>query len=433
MITVEISNIWGSVSLPDLLGLEAEIAAAHAALTDPDDPHKALSGWTELPFQISLEEELRIQEAAERIRGENDVLVVISADDGALGAQAVIELLQGTHRNLTRKLGDPQIFFTGNDLSAQGYQELTCLLEGKDFSLCLIQPSDSTPECGILFRNLRWLLERRYGTDESRRRIYAILGDVPLTKTAREEDWEMFSIPAYSYGGFHALGCAGLLPMAVAGIDIAHVLKGARDAAEQLQRRSFENPAWLYAAVRNLMDRRGMHTEVIASFAPGFSTLGQWWQRLFARAGGKSGHGIFPVAVTYPDGLPGFGQRIQQGRRDLFETVLRFPAEKTATSIVSDVKDTDGLNYLTNRPTSFVTSCACNAVISAHADGGIPVICIDCGENSPQGLGALLYFLQLSSALSALAMEVDPNSREGLAPYQEELYRLLGKPEDGRI
>ena len=431
MINVDISNIWGSVSLPDLLALEAEVSAAHTALMDGTGPGSEYTGWLDLPVSQPTEEIGRILEAAERIREESDVLIVIGIGGSCLGARAAIELLQGPNRNLTRGKGDPRIFFAGNTLSTRQYSELLRLLEGKDYSLCVISKSGTTLEPAIAFRSLKWLLERKYGTDEARRRIYAITDAEhgALRRMAEEEDWETFVIPGDVGGRFSVLSPVGLLPMAVAGIDIAEVLRGAYEAKESCGLRSFENPAWLYAAVRNLMHRSGKAIELLTSFEPGFRMMGAWWQQLFGESEGKDGKGLFPATAEFTADLHSLGQLIQEGQRNLFETVIRFGPPEQPMTIMEDVKDADGLNYLAGQTLAFVEEQAYLGTLAAHTDGGVPVICVDCGDLEEKTLGELIWFFQLSCGISAYTLGVNPFNQPGVERYKENMFRNLGRPE----
>ena len=255
MIEVDISNIWGQITLPELLGIEKEVFAAHMALSEGSGAGKEYLGWLNLPTREETPELKRIQAAAEKIRRDSQVCVVIGIGGSYLGPRAAIELLQGPNRNIDKGKGDPQIFFAGNSLSTRHWNELRDLLDGKDFSVIVISKSGTTMEPAIALRSLRWMLERKYGTDEANSRIYAITDPCSgaLRQMAEEEGWESFSIPPSVGGRFSVLTAVGLLPMAVAGIDILEVLKGAMDGKDAYDLRSFENPVWLYAAVRNLM------------------------------------------------------------------------------------------------------------------------------------------------------------------------------------
>ena len=431
MITVDISGVWGDLSLPDLLAIEQEVAAAHAILAEGTGSGAAFRDWQKLPTREETEEIQRIRKAAEKIRSDSDACVVIGIGGGYLGARAVMELLQGPNRNLCRGKGDPQIFFAGNSLSTRQWNALTELLEGKELSLIVISRSGTTLEPAIAFRALRWMLERKYGTDEAAKRIYVATDPEsgPLRKMAAEEHWEAFAIPAGVGGRFSVLSPAGLLPMAVAGIDILEVLQGAMDAKEAYDLRSFENPVWLYAGVRNALYRQGKAIELLASFEPGFRYFGCWWQQLFGQSEGKDGKGIFPAAAEFTADLYSLGQLIQQGQRNLFETVVRFvPPEKTHTIGVY-WQDREGLGYLEGKTLDFVEEMAFQGTVAAHEEGGVPVLTVDCGELNERAVGELIYFFQLSCAVSAYTLGVDPFDQPGMEAYQTNMFRLLGKPE----
>ncbi|MBQ8835428.1 MAG: glucose-6-phosphate isomerase [Oscillospiraceae bacterium] len=431
MIQVDISNIWGELSLRDLLAIEKEVFDAHAALTDGTGAGADFRGWLNLPLREPTQEITRVQNVAEKIRSDSDVCVVIGIGGSYLGPRAAIELLQGPNRNMGKGRGDPQIFFAGNGLSTRHYNELLGLLEGKDFSLIVISKSGTTTEPAIAFRGLRWLLERKYGTDEANRRIYAITDPVSgaLRQMAQQQGWESFVIPPSTGGRFSVLTPVGLLPMAVAGIDILAVLNGAVDGKEAYDLRSFENPAWLYAAVRNLMYRSGKAIEVFASFEPGFKMFGGWWQQLFGESEGKDGKGIFPVPAELTADLHSLGQLIQQGQRNLFETMLRFDPPEKQMTILGDVQNLDGLNYLEGKTMDFVDEMAFQGTVEAHVDGGVPVITMDCGQLDDRKVGELFYFLELSCALSAYVLGVNPFNQPGVEFYKRNMFQLLGKPE----
>lgn len=430
MINVDISNIWGQVSLPDLLALEKETAAAHMTLTNGDGAGSDFLGWMNLPVNEPTGEMKRIQAAAEKIRGDSDVFVVIGIGGSYLGARAAIELLQGPNRNIGKGKGDPQICFAGNSLSTRHWNELLRLLEGKDFSLAVISKSGTTTEPAIAFRGLRWLLERKYGTDEANRRIYAVTDpcEGALRQMAEEEGWETFVIPPNVGGRFSVLSPVGLLPIAVAGIDIAAVMQGAYEAKETYDLRSFENPVWLYATVRNLLYRNGKAIELLESFEPGFKMMGAWWQQLFGESEGKDGCGLFPVSAELTADLHSLGQMIQQGRRNMFETMIRFDAPEQKMTIMGDVKDLDGLNYIAGKTLDFVDEKAYLGTVAAHVDGGVPVITMDVGELNDKKLGELFYFFELSCGISAYMLGVDPFNQPGVELYKRNMFHLLGKP-----
>ena len=430
MIKVDISNIWGELSLPQLLSIEAELSATHMTVTDGSGAGSEYLGWLELPDRAPTAEHMRILAAAHQIRQTSEVLVVIGIGGSYLGSRAAIELLQGANRNLGKGKGDPMILFAGNNLSTRAWNELLRLLEGKDFSICVISKSGTTLEPAIAFRNLRWLLERRCGTAQAKRRIYAITdaGKGALRQMADEEGWETFIIPDNVGGRFSVLSPVGLLPMAAAGLDVMAMLKGAAKAKRDYDLRSFENPVWLYSAIRNLMYRRGKAIELLESFEPGFRMMGGWWQQLFGESEGKDGQGLFPAYAELTADLHSLGQLIQDGRRNLFETMVRFDPPVKKMLIGQDVKDLDGLNYLSGKPLSFVEEQAFQGTMAAHADGGCPVVAIDCGELNETTLGELFYFFELSCAVSAYLLGVNPFDQPGVEGYKRNMLQLLGKP-----
>ena len=431
MIKVDISNVWGQLSLPDLLAAEQEVAEAHRTLADGTGDGNDFLGWLNLPVKEETEEMKRIQKAADRIRKNSDVFVVIGIGGSYLGPRAAIELMQGCNHNMGKGKGNPQIYFAGNTLSTRAWNELQRLLEGKDFSLAVISKSGTTTEPAIAFRALKWLLERKYGTDEANSRIYAITDPVKgaLRQMATEEGWETFVIPPAAGGRFSVLTAVGLLPMAVAGMDIRKVMRGAFDAKEQYHNlRSFENPVWLYAGVRNLLYRNGKTTEIMASWEPGYRMMGGWWQQLFGESEGKDGKGIFPVSVEFTADLHSLGQMIQQGERNIFETMIRFDAPEQTATVGSDVKNLDGLNYLAGKQLDFVDEQAYLGTLAAHVDGGVPVITMDMGELNDEKLGEMFYFFELSCGVSAYMLGVNPFNQPGVEFYKRNMFRLLGKP-----
>ena len=430
MVQVDISNVWGQISLPDLLGLEKEIFDAHNTLTEGTGAGSEFRGWLELPTLELTDEMIRIRSAAERIRQSSDVFVVIGIGGSYLGSRAAIELLQGCNRNIGKGKGNPQIYFAGNTLSTRRWNELQRLLDGKDFSIAIISKSGTTTEPAIAVRALRWMLERKYGTDEARRRTYAITDPTSgaLRQMATEEGWETFVIPPDVGGRYSVLTAVGLLPMAVAGIDITEVMRGAAEAKEEYNLRSFENPVWLYAALRNLMQRSGKAIEILESFEPGFRTFGGWWQQLFGESEGKDGKGLFPVYAEFTADLHSLGQIIQQGERNIFETMVRFAPPAQKYTIGSDYKDLDGLNYLAGTTLDFVDEQAYLGTLAAHVDGGVPVITMDCGELNARKVGELFYFFELACGISAYTLGVNPFDQPGVEHYKRNMFALLGKP-----
>ena len=430
MITVDISNVWGQVALPDLLAMEKEVADAHMALTEGSGAGSDYLGWLELPDRKPTEEIKRIQKAAKKIRLDSDVCVVVGIGGSYLGPRAAIELLQGPNRNLGKSKGDPQIFFAGNSLSTRHWNELKELLKEKDFSVIVISKSGTTTEPAIAFRGLRWMLERKYGTDQANKRIYAVTDPCrgALRQMATEEGWEAFNIPPSVGGRYSVLTVVGLLPMAVAGIDILAVMNGAAGAKEDYALRSYDNPVWLYAAVRNLLYRKGKSIELFASQEPGFKMFGAWWQQLFGESEGKQGKGLFPATAEFTADLHSLGQLIQQGQRNLFETLVHFDPPEQKHIIGAEWKNLDGLNYLEGKTLDYVDEQAYQGTVAAHVDGGVPVITMDCGVLDEAKVGELFYFLELSCGISAYVLGVNPFNQPGVEEYKRNMFRLLGKP-----
>ena len=430
MIEVDLSNVWGQITLPKLLAMEKEVFDAHMTLSEGTEENSDYLGWMKLPVREATEEMQRICKAAQKIRTDSEVCVVVGIGGSCVGSRAAIELLQGPNRNIGKGKGDPQIFFAGNSLSTRHWNELMGLLEGKDFSVIVISKSGTTTECAIAFRGLRWMLERKYGTDEANARIYAVTDPCQgaLRQMAEAARWETFVIPRNVGGRFSVLTAVGLLPMAVAGIDILEVMNGAMDAKESYDLRSYENPVWLYAAVRNLLYRSGKGIEIFESFEPGFRVMGSWWQQLFAQSEGKNGKGIFPATAELTADLHAIGQLVQQGERNLFETMVRFAPPEAKHVIGSDWNDLDGLNYLEGKTLDFVEEQAFQGALTAHVDGQVPVITMDCGALNARTVGELFYFLELACSISAYILGVNPFDQPGVKFYKQNMFALLGKP-----
>ncbi len=428
MINVDISNVWGECSLNDLLGLEKEVFEAHKMLIERKGPGNDYLGWLDLPSFEATDEMRRIVSAAKRIREHSEVFVVVGIGGSYLGPRAAIELVKGQNHNLRGR--DPQIFFAGNNLSTRAWQELCALLEGKDFSINIISKSGTTTEPAIATRALKWMLERKYGADEAKKRIFVTTDPAKgaLRQIATEEGYESFVIPPDVGGRYSVLTAVGLLPLAVAGMDITELMFGAAAAKRDLGAFSFENPAWLYAAARNLLYRNGKKLEILCNWEPSARLFGGWWQQLFGESEGKDGKGIFPVTAEFTADLHSLGQMIQQGERNLFETVIRFVPPRKRTMIEMDWKNLDGLNYLEGKSLDFVEEQAFQGTLAAHVDGGVPVILVQADEVCDRTLGELFYFFELSCGISAYMLGVNPFNQPGVEFYKRNMFQLLGKP-----
>ncbi len=429
MINADISNIWGEISLPDLLALEREVFDAHMLLTDKTGRGADFLGWLTLPDRIDRETLARIRAAAQRIRGQSEYLVVVGIGGSYLGARAAIELICGQQHVLTA--AGTKILFAGNSFSSRSHQELMQILEGHDFSVCVISKSGTTMEPALAFRSLRWILERKYGATGARERIYVITDPNrgALHKMAQEAGWESFPIPPDVGGRYSVLSAVGLLPMTVAGIDPAQVLAGGSAARQQLDIRSFENPAWLYAAARTLLYRGGKQIELLCGWEPRFAAFGRWWQQLFGESEGKDGRGLLPCPLEFSADLHSMGQLIQQGQRNLLETVVRFAPAQQRVAVEMDWKDYDGLNYLEGKTLDYVEEQAVQGTLAAHADGGVPVILLEAGQPDAETVGELFYFFELACALSAYMLDVNPFNQPGVEAYKQNMLALLGRTE----
>lgn len=413
MINVDISNVWGEISLPDLLGLEAEVFDAHNALVEGTAAGSLYRGWLKLADTENVD---KILDAAREIREDSQVLVVLGTDGGCLGAEGAIELLQGD--------GQTRVLFAGNSFSQGAWNRLLRKLEGKDLSLCAVSKSGEKLETMVAFRALRWYLERKYGTEEAQQRIYVISGEnTPLAAMAQEEGWMAFPIPENVSGEFSLLSSAGLLPMAVAGLDIRAILAGAKEAGEEYNLRSYENPVWQYAAVRELMSRSGKAVELLQYGAPEFAGLARWWQQLFAFRGG-----LYPAGVEVADSRNQLGQLLSGSGGMIFATQLRFTQPEGNVQILGDVKDLDGLNYLEGKTLAMLEEGAAGIFLEAQMDAGTGVVSIRCAEEKERTLGKLIWFFQLSACLSAYLRGADPYGREEVDKMDEKLARGLGKP-----
>ena len=430
MIKVDISNVWGQVSLPDLLAMEKEVFEAHKTLTEKTGEGNDFLGWLDLPVTEPTEEMKRIMAAAKQIRSDSDVCVVVGIGGSYLGPRAAIELLQGPNHNLGKGKGDPQIFFAGNGLSTRHWNELMRLLEGKDFSVVVISKSGTTTEPAIAFRGLKWMLERKYGTDGSRKRIYAVTDAArgALRQMADEEGWETFIIPDDVGGRFSVLTPVGLLPIAVAGIDIEALMRGAAQMMENCEKGSFACPAWKYAAVRFELLKAGFPIEILACYDPAFRFMSEWWKQLYGESEGKNGKGIFPASVDFTADLHSMGQYIQDGQRFLFETVVRLGASNCQAYVPKDEADGDGLNFLAGQSMDFIRDRAMEGTLLAHTEGGVPNLIVEVDGKTPEALGQLIYFFEYACGLSGYLLEVNPFDQPGVEAYKKNMFALLGKP-----
>lgn len=423
MLNVDISNIWCSVSLPSLLESEQEIAAAHSALMDTRGAN--FLSWLD---QDNEQELARIEQAAESIRGMAQVLVVVGNDSAVWGARAALELLRGRRCNLRPGL---QILFAGSDFSTQAWTALSELLEAKDFCVQIIGRSGAEIESAVAVRALRWLLERRYGTEKARERVFVTTDPSrgALRQLSVEEGYRAFNLPRNLSGHASVLSPAAMLCLAAAGLDVRAVLQGASEARTAMEVRSFENPAWLYAAGRMILAKKGKRVEYLSFAEPDAETLGRWWQQLFGSRACFGGDGLLPVAAQIPSDLRQMHELLCDGSEPIVQTVLRFSPPAQKVSVEMDWKNLDGLNYLEGFTLDYVQEQAVAGAIQAGVDGEVPILAVDCGSLEERSVGQLFYFFELTSSLCAGMMGRDLYEEEPDARYVRAMRSLLGKQE----
>jgi glucose-6-phosphate isomerase len=387
------------------------------------------TGWVHLPVRFDPGELDRLRHAARIIRGQSQVLVVVGIGGSYLGGRAMLELLTSPNYNLICR-DTPQIFFTGNTLSPDAITELLDYVRNKDFSVNVISKSGSTIETSVSFLLFRQLLEEKYGRAGARDRIFVTTDrhHGSLRALADREGYATFSIPASIGGRYSVLTSAGLLPLAVAGLDVEEILAGAADAMTRLQTPGLDNPAWQYAAARNALYAQGKTIELLACYEPAFRFFGEWWKQLFGESEGKDGQGVFPASVEFTADLHSMGQYIQEGARNLFETVVRFhfPASSCLLDLTPD--DPTDLFYLRGRDLRFVNEQARRGTALAHVDGGVPNLLLSVDERSPYWAGQLVYFFQYACGLSGYLSGLNPFNQPGVENYKNNMFALLGRP-----
>ncbi len=391
-------------------------------------------GWLELPTNYDKEEFKRIKKAAKKIAKESDILVVIGIGGSYLGARAVIESLTSTFYNLLpeKQRKFPQILYVGNNLSPNYINELIEYIGDKDFSVNVISKSGTTTEPAIAFRIFREILENKYGIDEARSRIYATTDkEKGALKTLSEnEGYEQFVVPDNVGGRYSVLTAVGLLPIAVAGIDIDKLMEGARNAQERFDDPDLKyNECYQYAVIRNILyNKMNKTTEILVNYEPKMHYFTEWWKQLYGESEGKENKGIFPAGVDFTTDLHSMGQYIQEGRRDLFETVINVKTPKNDIVINPDDDNLDGLNYLAGKTMDYVNKKAMEGTIKAHVDGDVPNVMIEMNKLDEKNLGELIYFFEKACAMSGMILGVNPFNQPGVEKYKKNMFHLLEKP-----
>ena len=428
MLHLDLTKLEGFIPQDYLTQRMAGLEKAASMLANHDGPGGDFTGWVYLPRDYDKEEFARIQAAAKKIQQQSQVLVVIGIGGSYLGARAVIDLLASPNYNLKKK-DTPDILFAGNGLSTDALLETIALIGDRDFSVNVISKSGTTTEPAVAFRIFKALLEEKYGKEGARERIYATTDKArgALKGLADAEGYEEFVVPDDVGGRFSVLTAVGLLPIAVAGIDIEELMGGAAQAMTDLSVGGAENPAWQYAAARHALYQGGKKVELLACYEPCFRFFSEWWKQLYGESEGKEGKGLFPASVEFTADLHSMGQYIQQGERLMFETVVKF-APKGEFLIPNDPENVDGLNFLSGKPLAFVAEQAMRGTILAHVDGGVPNILLTAPARDARSLGGLIYFFEFACGLSGYLLEVNPFDQPGVEAYKNNMYALLGKP-----
>ena len=425
MVKIDLTGTQGFAPVPDA----AACAAAIDTLVNGTGAGNDFTGWVDLPENYDRAEFARIQAAAQKIQANSRALVVIGIGGSYLGARAVIELLKSPNYNALPK-NTPDIYFAGNGISGEALTELLTMIGDRDFSVNVISKSGTTTEPAIAFRIFKELLEKKYGKDGARARIFATTDKArgALKTLATQEGYETFVVPDNVGGRYSVLTAVGLLPIACAGIDIKALMRGAQAERKQILAEGIKSAAAQYAMQRQYFYRQGKKVEILAAYEPAFRFMAEWWKQLYGESEGKDGVGIFPASVDLTPDLHSMGQYIQDGERMLQETVVFFDRARAEVSVPSDEADLDGLNYLAGRTMSYINEKAMQATRAAHVDGGVPVTVLRLEKDSEEAVGALIYFFEFACGVSGYMSGVNPFNQPGVEAYKKNMFHLLGKP-----
>ncbi len=432
-ITLDYSKAERFVSAEEVKNMKVQVEAAKKVLLDRSGAGNDFLGWIDLPVDYDKEEFARIQKAAEKIRNDSEVLLVIGIGGSYLGARAAIEFLRHSFYNMIpkEKRGTPEIYFVGNSISTRYISHLIDVIGDRDFSINMISKSGTTTEPAIAFRVFKEMLEKKYGKEEAAKRIYATTDKArgALKNLAAEEGYESFVVPDDVGGRFSVLTAVGLLPIAVSGADIVKLMEGAASGREMALNAPYEeNDAVLYAALRNILHRKGKSTEILANYEPSLHYVSEWWKQLYGESEGKDHKGIFPASVDLTTDLHSMGQFIQDGARIMFETVLEVEECEQEIVMGEEPVDLDGLNYLAGKNVDFINKSAMNGTILAHTDGEVPNLLVKIPRQDEFSLGQLFYFFEFACGVSGYMLGVNPFNQPGVESYKKNMFALLGKP-----
>ena len=432
-VTFDYSKAMKFIGENEIESMKPIVAEAKKTLVSKTGAGNDFLGWIDLPVDYDKEEFARIEKAAEKIKGDSDVLLVIGIGGSYLGARAAIEFLRHSfYNNLPKEARKtPEIYFVGNSISSTYLTHLIELVGDRDFSINIISKSGTTTEPAIAFRIFKEMAEKKYGKEEAAKRIYATTDKArgALKHLSDEEGYETFVVPDDVGGRFSVLTAVGLLPIAVSGADIRKLMEGAASGRDKALNLEFEeNDALQYAAVRNILLRKGKTTEILANYEPSLHYVSEWWKQLYGESEGKDQKGIFPASVDLTTDLHSMGQFIQDGARIMFETVLNVEEPKCHLTIGEEPVDLDGLNYLAGKTVDFVNKSAMNGTILAHTDGSVPNLMVKIPCQDEFFLGELFYFFEFACGVSGYVLGVNPFNQPGVESYKKNMFALLGKP-----
>ena len=408
---------------------KAACKAAIDTLVNGTGAGNDFTGWVNLPVDYDKEEFARIQKAAEKIKANSKALVVIGIGGSYLGARAVIELLKSPNYNALPK-DTPDVYFLGNGISSDALTDVVTMLGDRDFSVNVISKSGTTTEPAIAFRIFKEMLEKKYGKEGARERIFATTDKArgALKKLATQEGYETFVVPDNVGGRYSVLTAVGLLPIACCGIDIVKLMQGAAEERKTLLKEGAESAAAEYAMQRQYLYKTGKSIEILAAYEPSFRFMSEWWKQLYGESEGKDKLGIFPASVDLTPDLHSMGQYMQDGLRNLQETVVFFDEARTSVKVPEDADNLDGLNYLAGREMSYINEKAMEATRAAHVEGGVPVTILRLPKITEEAAGALIYFFEFACGVSGYMSGVNPFNQPGVEAYKKNMFHLLGKP-----
>ncbi|HIV23182.1 MAG TPA: glucose-6-phosphate isomerase [Candidatus Merdiplasma excrementigallinarum] len=432
-VTFDYSRTAGVVRESEMESMKAIAESARELLLSRKGAGNDFLGWIDLPVDYDKEEFARILKAAEKIQKDSEVLLVIGIGGSYLGARAAIEFLRHNFYNSVSKeiRKTPEIYFVGNSISSTYMSHLMDVIGDRDFSVNVISKSGTTTEPAIAFRIFKEMLENKYGKAEAAKRIYATTDKArgALKTLATEEGYETFVVPDDVGGRFSVLTAVGLLPIAVSGADILKLMEGAASGRKQALENDFEhNDAMQYAAIRNILHRKGKMIEILANYEPSLHYVSEWWKQLYGESEGKDQKGIYPASVDLTTDLHSMGQFIQDGSRIMFETVLNVEEPQCQLTIKEEASDLDGLNYLAGKTVDFVNKSAMNGTVLAHTDGSVPNLMVTIPRQDEFSLGELFYFFEFACGVSGYILGVNPFNQPGVESYKKNMFALLGKP-----